>query len=278
MRWTREILSGITTDNHVLHIATTNYDMLPEYSFEKNGLNYSTGFYGMIERKLNWNLAERPFHKCKKILTKRGLGSQNAVVLSLVGTVKKVAGKEEFTFTRSILTLPDIESICYVLKHSNLEKFMSLLSKRGEAALELGKYTMDDGAAAYLDGNKFFQRHAAILGSTGSGKSWTVASILEKAAALPSSNLIVFDLHGEYRNLLRGMSGRNGSIRDHCCVSIEISDRLDEKQLGLPDKKRDAFIEHKMIWWIQYDTLKKNLLYWAQLRQLYCQGEKRRFI
>jgi DNA helicase HerA-like ATPase len=40
-----------------------------------------------------------------------------------------------------------------------------------------------------------------LLGSTGSGKSWTVASILERAAELPSSNIIVFDLHGEYRKL-----------------------------------------------------------------------------
>lgn len=63
----KKMFGSIKVDNHVLHIATTNYDMLPEYSFEKNGLPYSTGFYGVIERKLNWSLAERPFHKCKKI-------------------------------------------------------------------------------------------------------------------------------------------------------------------------------------------------------------------
>ena len=40
-----------------------------------------------------------------------------------------------------------------------------------------------------------------MLGSTGSGKSWTVASILERSATLPSSNLVVFDLHGEYKEL-----------------------------------------------------------------------------
>jgi ABC-type dipeptide/oligopeptide/nickel transport system ATPase component len=65
-------------------------------------------------------------------------------------------------------------------------------------SLILGKYTIDNDADAFLDGNKLFQRHAAVLGSTGSGKSWTVASILEKAARLPSANLIVFDLHSEY--------------------------------------------------------------------------------
>ena len=60
---------------------------------------------------------------------------------------------------------------------------------------------IDENAKAYLDGNRLFQRHASLLGSTGSGKSWSVAAILEQAAKLPSSNLIVFDLHGEYREL-----------------------------------------------------------------------------
>ena len=67
--------------------------------------------------------------------------------------------------------------------------------------LKIGTYTIDQNATAYLDGNKFFQRHASLLGSTGSGKSWSVAAILEQAAKLPSSNLIVLDLHGEYSEL-----------------------------------------------------------------------------
>jgi DNA helicase HerA-like ATPase len=80
---------------------------------------------------------------------------------------------------------------------------MNILSVEGkrENSLEFGKYSMDESAAAFLDGDKLFQRHAALLGSTGSGKSWTVASILEQAAALPSANLVLFDLHGEYRKL-----------------------------------------------------------------------------
>jgi len=70
-----------------------------------------------------------------------------------------------------------------------------------ENALNIGTYTLDEKAETYLDGNKFFQRHAALLGSTGSGKSWAVASILEKASKLPSANIVLFDLHGEYSTL-----------------------------------------------------------------------------
>lgn len=127
----------------------------------------------------------------------------NTVRLTLVGTVRWNAGQVKFEFSRSLAQAPEIDSNCYVLRDAQLESFMGLLSAEGdkEQSLELGTYTIDEHAKAFLDGNKFFQRHAALLGSTGSGKSWTVASILERAARLSSSNLIVFDLHGEYKNL-----------------------------------------------------------------------------
>ncbi|MCK5734310.1 MAG: DUF853 family protein, partial [Candidatus Latescibacteria bacterium] len=129
--------------------------------------------------------------------------SGNSVTVTLVGTVRWNAKKDQHEFTRSLLDLPAIWQDCSVLKGNSLKAFMGLLVKKGdtEQALEIGKYTLDPDATAYLDGDKFFQRHAALLGSTGSGKSWTVATILERAARLPSANLVVFDLHGEYREL-----------------------------------------------------------------------------
>ncbi len=75
------------------------------------------------------------------------------------------------------------------------------LNQDSTSSLDIGKYTISADADAYLDGNKFFQRHAVIVGSTGSGKSWTVATILEKATQLPSVNCLIFDVHGEYRPL-----------------------------------------------------------------------------
>ncbi len=127
----------------------------------------------------------------------------NSVRLTLVGTTRWNAVDQTSFFSRSLIQVPDIEAKCYVLQEQQLEAFMSILVASGDEdqSLGLGRYTIDESATAYLDGNKFFQRHAALLGSTGSGKSWTVASILERAAKLPSSNLIVFDLHGEYREL-----------------------------------------------------------------------------
>jgi hypothetical protein len=132
--------------------------------------------------------------------------SGNAVTVTLVGMVRWNAREAMHEFTRSLLDMPDIGQDCFVLKGDSMKAFMGLLVKKGdkEQALEIGRYTLDLEATAYLDGDKFFQRHAALLGSTGSGKSWTVATILERAARLPSANLIVFDLHGEYRELSYG--------------------------------------------------------------------------
>ncbi len=135
------------------------------------------------------------------------LDSQGAVVntvrLTLVGTVKWDPVAKRARFSRSLTHVPEIDAECQILSDKQLETFMDVLTTEGDRknSLELGRYTLDESAIAYLDGNKFFQRHAALLGSTGSGKSWAVASILERAAKLPSANLIVFDLHGEYQKM-----------------------------------------------------------------------------
>ncbi len=151
---------------------------------------------------------ENPFKDVEYIENEQLLDTReettiNTVRLTLVGTVKYSSKYEKYIFSRALHRVPCINVECFVLLHNNLQLFMSLISEaaKGEHALELGKYALDSNAIAYLDGNKFFQRHAALLGSTGSGKSWTVATILENASKLPSANLVVFDLHGEYNKL-----------------------------------------------------------------------------
>lgn len=131
------------------------------------------------------------------------LGNQlaNTVRLTLVGTVDNAANRVS-SFSRSLVRMPDINTECCVLQGEQLDAFMGLISSEseGEDSLILGEYSLSQ-TVALLDGNKFFQRHAALLGTTGAGKSWTVASILGRAAKLPSARLIVFDIHGEYRSL-----------------------------------------------------------------------------
>lgn len=57
-----------------------------------------------------------------------------------------------------------------------------------------------------VDGNKFFNKHIAIVGSTGSGKSHSLATIIQKATDakngqfnINNSHIIIFDIHSEYK-------------------------------------------------------------------------------
>jgi len=126
---------------------------------------------------------------------------ENIIRVVLIGTLLDMVGTTPNVFRRTLETVPEIDANCFVLEGERLTKFMQSISKslqEGKQPLSLGTYTIDEDAEAWIDGNKFFQRHAVVVGSTGSGKSWSVARILEQVAELPNANAILFDIHGEY--------------------------------------------------------------------------------
>lgn len=129
---------------------------------------------------------------------------ENIVRITLIGTFLDAVGTTRNVFRRTLETVPEIDAQCFILSGDRLTQFMRAISKpvvEGQEPLSLGKYTLDQDAVAWVDGNRFFQRHAVIVGSTGSGKSWTVARVLEQVAKLPNSSALLFDIHGEYEPL-----------------------------------------------------------------------------
>ncbi|MBX9723368.1 MAG: ATP-binding protein [Candidatus Obscuribacterales bacterium] len=121
----------------------------------------------------------------------------------LIGTFKALDGSNRNRFKRGADSFPQIDKSCYLIEGVNLQRFMGLLGHElgKDQRLELGSFVIDQTAIAVANGDKFFQRHAAILGSTGSGKSYAVSLILERCSARPFVNMIVFDMHGEYSSL-----------------------------------------------------------------------------
>ncbi len=129
---------------------------------------------------------------------------ENIVRVTLIGTLLDAVGTNQNVFRRTLETVPEIDAPCFILGGNRLTQFMRAVSKQiveGQEPLRLGKYTLDEDADAWIDGNRFFQRHAVVVGSTGSGKSWTVARILEQVARLPNASALLFDIHGEYTPL-----------------------------------------------------------------------------
>ena len=129
----------------------------------------------------------------------------NIIKVILIGTHFDKDGSRENVFRRSLATIPTINAECHLISGDRLKRFMQAISSIPEGedtvSLQIGNYSIDEDATAWLNGNKLFQRHAVIVGSTGSGKSWCVAKILEQVAALKSADAILFDIHGEYSTL-----------------------------------------------------------------------------
>lgn len=133
----------------------------------------------------------------------------DVVRVVVVGSYRTVEGEKRNVFKRGSDTSPQVDRECFLIQGGNLQSFMGLLSAdlKEDEKLQLGHFAVDQSAAAIANGDRFFQRHASILGSTGSGKSWAVALLLEKAAKLKHPNLIVLDMHGEYTPLTKAKGG-----------------------------------------------------------------------
>lgn len=156
---------------------------------------------GMISKIMRKAMAELPDGEGSEEIPQGTIVVENLVRVLLIGTFIDMVGKEPNIFRRTLETVPEIDAECFVIEGGHLTSFMQAISKAakdGTNPLSIGHYTLDEDAEAWLDGNKFFQKHAVIVGSTGTGKSWTVARLLEQVAALPNANAILFDIHGEY--------------------------------------------------------------------------------
>ncbi len=110
------------------------------------------------------------------------------------------------TFRVGAADQPRIHAGCYLVEGEDLRRLMTCIADdvSHEERLVLGRYGGRDGAEVIANGNRMFQRHLAILGNSGAGKSWAVALLLERAARLRNASLIVLDLHGEYGPLAGG--------------------------------------------------------------------------
>ncbi len=94
---------------------------------------------------------------------------QNLCRLSLIGTLLDRDGERENVFRRTLESVPEIDANCFSLEGEFLTAFMRILSSTAEdgKSLTLGKYTLDENAVAYLNGNRFFQRHASLVDAGG---------------------------------------------------------------------------------------------------------------
>jgi uncharacterized protein len=109
-------------------------------------------------------------------------------------------------FDRGSLLLPVPTELAFVADENTLDK---LFATDEQHDFPLGRLSMNKDICLKIDGNRFFSKHIAIVGSTGSGKSCTVARILHDVVGIDArqnsnkgkqnnSHIVIFDVHDEY--------------------------------------------------------------------------------
>ncbi len=109
------------------------------------------------------------------------------------------------TFQRGVSMFPTLDDEVHVVTEGDLAVVYSSL---GAAPIQIGTHASSENLAAIIDVERIVTRHAAIVGSTGSGKSNTVAALLKalNGAGYPGARVVVIDPHGEYGSAFKGFS------------------------------------------------------------------------
>jgi len=99
-------------------------------------------------------------------------------------------------FERGVARYPTTGAAVHAIGSTEVARMFDRFQSKG---LAVGKLASHPSLKVCLDPTNLFGRHAAILGQTGSGKSWTVASLVQRTVAImPKAHIIILDLHGEY--------------------------------------------------------------------------------
>ncbi|MEI6608290.1 MAG: ATP-binding protein [Deltaproteobacteria bacterium] len=104
--------------------------------------------------------------------------------------------RDDGQFDRGVGRYPTTGAEVHAIGSADIAKMFERFQSKG---FSVGTVATHPSLKVCLDPSNLFGRHFAILGQTGSGKSWTVASLVQRAVAvMPRAHIIILDLHGEY--------------------------------------------------------------------------------
>jgi uncharacterized protein len=126
--------------------------------------------------------------------------------LDAVGTIQLLGsvGMDTLRVTAGVESYPRLGDRVYAAPHNFVANLPTLMEPEGDEAakvlLQLGSIDVAQESAVFVRPEKLFGRHCAILGTTGGGKSWTTARLIEECIK-HNAKIILLDATGEYREL-----------------------------------------------------------------------------
>ncbi len=109
------------------------------------------------------------------------------------------------SFERGISQHPNVGDAAHLVTDDDLKRIYGSVK---DGHVEIGRLSSAENITVKIDLSRLVTRHSAVLGSTGSGKSTTVASLLRSISAnsgtegYHSARILLLDIHGEYSSAL----------------------------------------------------------------------------
>ena len=128
------------------------------------------------------------------------------MTIQLVGEI--VGG----AFERGISQYPSVNDEVHLVTEDDLGR---IYGTAASGQVVIGRLANAEGIPVRIDLDKIVTRHSAILGSTGTGKSTTVASLVRSISlgnvtdsdpGFPSARILLIDIHGEYGRALKSIA------------------------------------------------------------------------
>ena len=121
------------------------------------------------------------------------------------------------SFVFGVINKPSFGSIVKLVSKEKVPIIIGVDNYRDHLHLNIGKSSVYGGVTIGMSVNQFFGHHFAIFGSTGSGKSCSVARIFqnlfEKQQAIPyRASIFIFDAYGEYHRAFSELNTKNPNI------------------------------------------------------------------
>lgn len=117
--------------------------------------------------------------------------------VQLLGEIDRATGR----FQRGVGEFPGLDDPVHF---ATPEELAAIFPKADDQHLRLGRLAAAETVPVCLNASKLVVRHAAVVGSTGSGKTSAVASLLQSfvRGGWDAANIVVVDPHGEYARAL----------------------------------------------------------------------------
>lgn len=113
-------------------------------------------------------------------------------------------------FERGLSQHPNINDTVHIVIENDLRR---IYGYGGDDQIAIGTLSSSENITVCLSLDNLVTRHSAVLGSTGSGKSTTVASLLRSIVqpnggrqASPGARILLLDIHGEYSTALADLA------------------------------------------------------------------------